>query len=98
MLSSLEEEIGPIIAGVILYFIFRKRIKKSKKEKRSIKHLLILFILRSVKSSYERIFNYVVTDETYRFNSILNTTNGVEILIITGGTFLILNYKFISII
>ena len=52
MLCSLEEEIGPIIAGVILYFIFRHKISKSGTEKRSIKHLLILFLLRTIKSSY----------------------------------------------
>ena len=94
MLCSLEEEIGPIIAGVILYFIFRHKISKSGTEKRSIKHLLILFLLRSIKSGYEKIFPFIVKDSNYRFNSMLSTTNGVEIFIITGGTFLILNYKY----
>ena len=94
MLCSFEEEIGSIIAGLILYFIFRHRISKSGKEKRNILHLLILFLLRTVKSGYEKIFYYNVLDKTYRFNNILNTTNGLEIFIITGGTFLILNYKY----
>ena len=94
MLCSFEEEIGSIIAGLTLYFIFRHRINKSGKEKRNILHLLILFLLRTVKSGYEKIFYYNVLDKTYRFNNILNTTNGLEIFIITGGTFLILNYKY----
>ena len=94
MLCSFEEEIGSIIAGLTLYFIFRHRINKSGKEKRNILHLLILFLLRTVKSGYEKIFYYNVPDKTYRFNNILNTTNGLEIFIITGGTFLILNYKY----
>ena len=94
MLCSFEEEIGSIIAGLTLYFIFRHRINKSGKEKRNILHLLILFLLRTIKSGYEKIFYYNVPDKTYRFNNILNTTNGLEIFIITGGTFLILNYKY----
>ena len=94
MLCSFEEEIGAIIAGVILHFIFRHKMSKSGKEKRSIKHLVILLLLRTIKSSYELIFPFFVTNSEYRFRAILNTTNGLEIIIITGGTFLMLNYKY----
>ena len=94
LLCSLEEEIGSIIAGLILYRLFRHKISKSGQKKRSFIHLLNLFLLRTVRSSYEQIFPYVVTDRKYRFSSILNTTNGLEILAITGATFLILKYKY----
>ena len=94
LLCSFEEEIGAIIAGVILHFIFRHKMSKSGKEKRSIKHLVILLLLRTIKSSYELIFPFFVTNSEYRFRAILNTTNGLEIIIITGGTFLMLNYKY----
>ena len=94
LLCSFEEEIGAIIAGVILHFIFRHKMSKSGKEKRSIKHLVILLLLRTIKSSYELIFPFFVTNSQYRFRAILNTTNGLEIIIITGGTFLMLNYKY----
>jgi len=94
MLCSFEDEIGAIIAGVILHFIFRHKMSKSGKEKRSIKHLLILLLFRAIKSSYERIFPFFVTNSQYRFRAILNTTNGLEIIVITGGTFLMLNYKY----
>ena len=94
LLCSFEEEIGAIIAGVILHFIFRHKMSKSGKEKRSIKHLVILLLLRTIKSSYELIFPFFVTNREYRFRAILNTTNGLEIIIITGGTFLMLNYKY----
>ena len=94
LLCSFEEEIGAIIAGVILHFIFRHKMSKSGKEERSIKHLLILLLFRTIKSSYELIFPFIVTDSEYRFRAILNTTNGLEIIVITGGTFLMLNYKY----
>ena len=54
----------------------------------------ILFLLRLGRSSYERIFPYVVTDTTYRFNKILNTTNAIEINLTTLGTFILLKYKY----
>ena len=94
LLCSFEEEIGAIIAGVILHFIFRHKMSKSGKEERSIKHLLILLLFRTIKSGYELIFPFIVTDSEYRFRAILNTTNGLEIIVITGGTFLMLNYKY----
>ena len=92
-LSSLEEEIGPIIAGIIMIFLFKQK-QKDSKNNRHFKYLIFLFLLRLIKSSYERIFPYVVTDRTYRFNLLLNTTNGTEIILMTIGTFLLLKYKY----
>ena len=92
-LSSLEEEIGPIIAGIIMIFLFKQK-QKDSKNNRHFKYLIFLFLSRLIKSSYERIFPYVVTDRTYRFNLLLNTTNGTEIILMTIGTFLLLKYKY----
>lgn len=95
ILCSLEEEVGPIIAGIILILIFRQKEKKVNKEREDFfKYLLILFLLRLVKSGYERIYPYIIKEKVYKFNNILNTINGVEIVLITIGTFILLNYKY----
>ena len=95
ILCSLEEEVGPIIAGIILILIFRQKEKKVNKEREDFfKYLLILFLLRLVKSGYERIYPYIIKEKVYKFNNILNTINGVEIILITIGTFILLNYKY----
>ena len=94
ILSSLMEEVGPIIGGIFLLFTFRQKQKSSKNDRKSFKYILILFLLRLGRSCYERIFPYVVTDNTYRFGRILSTTNAVEINLTTLGTFLLLKYKY----
>ena len=91
---SLEEEIGSIIVGIILILIFKNKQKEVKENKKSIKYLAILLLLRAVKSSYERYFPYFVKDKKYKFNNILNTINGIEIILMTVGTFLLLKYKY----
>ena len=80
ILCSLEEEVGPIIAGTILIFLFRHKEKKGDNGRKSFKYLIILFLLRLVKSGYERFYTYVIKDKYYRYNNILNTINGVEII------------------
>ena len=94
ILSSLLDEVGPIIAGTILIFTLKQKQKETKDDKKSFKYIFILFLLRLGRSSYERIFPYVVTDTTYRFNKILNTTNAIEINLTTLGTFILLKYKY----
>ena len=95
ILVSFMEEIGAIIFGVILHFIFRQKNGKSGKgKKRSIKHLLIILLFRAIESSFNIIFPYFERNREYLFSEILNTTNGLEIIVITGGTFLMLNYKY----
>ena len=64
------------------------------KEKREFKYLIILFLLRLVKSGYERFFSYLIKGKQYKFNNILSTVNGFEIILMTIGTFLLLNYKY----
>ena len=90
-LSSLEEEIGPIIAGIILNLKFQKKYKKIKEEKKKFKYIFILFLLRAVKSCYERLHSIILKD---KFNTLLNTTNGTEIILMIIGTFLLLKYKY----
>ena len=94
ILASLMEEIGAIIMGIILIFTLKQKQKITKKDKKSFKFILILFLLRLGKSCYERIYPYVLTDSNYRFGRILNTTNAIEINLTTLGTFLLLKYKY----
>ena len=94
IMRSLEEEIGPIIFGTILYFIYRRKHKKSDKKPKSYKYIILLFILRANKSCYERLYSYFVEDKACKYGSLLNTVNGVEIILMTFGTLLLLKYKY----
>ena len=91
---SLEEEIGPIFGGIILMFIFRNKEKKNVENKKSFKYIIILFVLRVVKSAYEKLYRVFIHGDEYRYNTILNTINGVEMLLMTLGTFVLLKYKY----
>ena len=92
--SSFEEEIGSIIVGIILLLIFKNKSKIELKNRKSFKYIIYLFILRGVKSSYEKIYKYFIKDEKYYYNNILNTLNGLEIFLMTLGTFLLMKYKY----
>ena len=94
ILCSLLEEIGPVIAGIIMNFTIKQKLDIRKEDKRNVKYPIILFLLRIIKSCYERIFPYVLTEKKYKYNAILNTTNGIEIFLISFGTFLLLKYKY----
>ena len=94
ILCSLLEEIGPVIAGIIMNFTIKQKLDIRKEDKRNVKYPIILFLLRIIKSCYERIFPYVLTEKIYKYNAILNTTNGIEIFLISFGTFLLLKYKY----
>ena len=94
ILCSLLEELGPAIAGIIMNFTIKQKQIKTKKDKKRFKYLIFLFLLRLVKSSYERIYPYVVDISKYTFNPLLNTTNGIEIFLMSYGTYLLLNYKY----
>ena len=93
-LSSLMEEIGSIVGGIILIFTLKQKQKVTKDDKKSFKYIFILFLLRFGRSCYELVFPYIVTDSSYRFLNILNTTNAIEINLTTLGTFLLLKYKY----
>ena len=93
-LWSFEEEIGPIISGIIINITLKHRKKTIKKEKKSFKYILILFLLKLVKSCYELIYPYFIEEKEYRYSKIYNTTNGIIIILMTLGTFLLLKYKY----
>ena len=94
ILCSLEEEIGPIIAGIILKLLSKPKKEKSTENKKSFKYIVFLFLVRAAKSCYERIYPYINKNKYYKYNAILNTVNGVEIFLMTLGTFLLLKYKY----
>ena len=91
---SLEEEIGPIIIGLILYFIFKDKMDQKDENRKHFKYIIFLFILRGIKSSYERLYGYFIKEAKYKWNNLLNTINGVEIILMTFGTYLLLKYKY----
>ena len=78
ILSSLLDEVGPIIAGTILIFTLKQKQKETKDDKKSFKYIFILFLLRFGRSCYELIFPYIVTDFSYRFLNILNTIGNIK--------------------
>ena len=94
ILCSINEEMGPIIIAIIMIFLFKQKEKKKNANNKSMKYIVFLCILRLVKCSYEKVFPYIITDNHYRFNSILITINGLEIIMITYGTFILLKYKY----
>ena len=94
VVSGLLREVGPIITAIILIFTLKQKPNKIKKSKKHFKYVFILLLLRIVKTCYERVFPFVVKDSTYRFGRLLNTTNGLEINLITLGTFLLMKYKY----
>ena len=94
-LNALEEDLGTIILGVILHIIFKQKIKRKSEDKRSFKHLIILFLLFFVKYGFEYTYStFVKESKYYRYYTILNTSNGIEIILMSIGTFILLNYKY----
>ena len=94
-LNALEEDLGTFLLGVILHIIFKQKIKRKNEDKRSFKHLIILFLLFFVKYGFEYTYStFVKESKYYRYYTILNTSNGIEIILMSIGTFILLNYKY----
>ncbi len=93
-ICAFEEDLGTIIAGIIINFLFRQKQKKIDKEKRGFKYIILLFFLVAVKIGFERTYFYVIKDYHYNYFAIISTTNGFEIILMSLATFLILNYKY----
>ena len=96
-LTKLESIIGPIIAGIILHIIFRKkRVQqiKQKKSRKSFKYIIYLFILRLIHLSVDYFYPFFVREPKYRFVNIRNTMNGITIMLLTLSTFILLKYKY----
>ena len=87
------EEIGTILAGIIMLFILKQKQKKIKAKKK-FSNIIILFLLRLAKSSYDIIYVHVVLETHYNYDLIINTTNGFQILLMTLWTFVLLKYKY----
>ena len=94
IICSLNEELGPIIIGIVITFIFKPKKEKQREDKNNIRYIFILFMLRVVKSLYERIYTKAVPDKYYRYNTILNTINGLEIFLMSLVTYILLKYKY----
>ena len=94
LLYTFMEDLGPLFAGIILHFVFRNKRQKVKESKKSFKYIIIFFLLRGAKICYEELYNYFLPEEKYDYDNILITLNGVEIILITIGAFILLKYKY----
>ena len=97
--SALQEDLSTIIAGILINIFFKQKQNKYYKDKRNFKYIIILFFLVVVKSGYERVYSYVIRRvyneySYYRYYAILNATNGIEIILMSYATSLILKYKY----
>ena len=95
---SLLNDFSPIIGGIALYFIFKNKKNvqhnTSGKSKKNFIYVIILFFLLGIHASVDYCFPYFVTEQRYKINNILNTFNGVTIIIITLVTLFLLKYKY----
>ena len=91
-LYNLLEEVGPIIVGLTLHFILKQ--KPESKNRKSIKYLILLFFLKGVKACGDILYGYFTEDPKYDLDNLLNTTNGIGIILMSVGTYIILRYKY----
>ena len=95
---TLLNDFSPIIGGIALYFIFKNKKNgqhnTSGKSKKNFIYVIILFFLLGIHASVDYCFPYFVTEQRYKINNILNTFNGVTIIIITLVTLFLLKYKY----
>ena len=88
-----SEELGPMITGIILFYIFKP--KNDKKSKKGYKELIILFALKTIHCCYNCLYIYFIQDENHDYASISShTIRAVEILFITIISFFLLKYKY----
>ena len=64
IISSIEE-LGPMITGIILFFIFKH--KNDKKSRRGYKELIFLFVLKTISCCYECFYYYFIKDEIHDY-------------------------------
>ena len=93
-LYVLEEELGHILIGIILFFILRQQTKEKKESIKSIKYILILILSRGFKICYEYFYLIIVQDDKFSYYCLYNTTNGIEIIITTISSYLLLKNKY----
>ena len=93
ILTSLEEEFGSIILGIILFFKFKNRQKRKHTWLKSILYFLILFVIKLAEECYHYIFNYNEATK-YNFYKCDFSVNGLELILVTVGTLFSLKYKY----
>ena len=82
-LYLIEEEIGPIIAAIIINYKFKNIQKNINTTKKHFKYIIYLFIFRAVQIGYYFLKIYIINDNQYNYDIILNSTNGIEIILIS---------------
>ena len=92
-LMIITREIGAIIIGLFMYCKYKEKQNKIRKNKKSFKYILYLFLFRLIKSSYEIFYNNIINDK-YIFAELMNTTNGLELILMSIGTYILLKYKY----
>ena len=95
-IDNFIENISSVLIGTILYLKYNKKGKKNnnKKDKRSFKHIAYLFLFLAIKIIYDRLFLYFNEKDEFEYGYIINTINGVEIILMTFGASLLLKYKY----
>ena len=95
---SLLNDFSPIIGGIALYFIFKNKKNvqhnTSGKSKKNFIYVIILFFLGVIHASVDYCYPYFIEEQKYRLNNLLNTINGVTIIIMTLVTLFLLKYKY----
>ena len=94
IILTFVQEIGSILLGLILLFIFKQKLQKKESKRKSFKYFIYFLLLRTVKSCYEKIYPYFVKEKKHKWNNLLNTINGIEIILMTLGTYILLKYKY----
>ena len=92
-LINITKEIGAIIIGIFMNCKYKEKQNKIGKNKKSFKYILYLFLFRLIKSSYEIFYIHIINDK-YILTELLNTTNGLELILMSIGTYILLKYKY----
>mgnify|MGYP007102019671 CR=1 FL=1 len=94
IITAFIQEIGAVLLGIILLFIFKQKLQNKESKIKRLKYFLIFLLLKVIKHSYEKIYHYFIIEKKYKWSNLLNTINGIEILLVTIGTFFLLKYKY----
>ena len=92
-LSSIEEEIGSIVLGIILLFKFKHKKPTKKRSPKCIIYIIFLFLIKGAEECYHYIFNYNALTK-YNLYKLDFTVNGFELILVTVGTHFLLKYKY----
>ena len=86
-LVNLESDISSIIVGIILYFMFKNRqVKKDTPKKGKKRHIYVIFLFL--------FYAIRLTTTLFEHKKIVNTQNGITIMLMTLVTFFSLKYKY----